>query len=314
MSSMRLIFMGTPEIAVPTLKALLEKGHEVTCAYTQPPRPAGRGHKVRVSPVQALATETGILVRTPENLKTKEVTAEFLELKADAAVVVAYGLILPSQMLTAPSFGCLNIHMSLLPRWRGAAPLQRAIMAGDTETGVSVIRMDEGLDTGPILRQQRLSIQPTAGLRDLHAQLAKLGAKVLPEVLTSLFIKEIAPIPQREEGIVYAKKIHPKEGELDWSESAYQLARNIRALNPWPGTWFNYKENKIRVLAAQALNKGSENPGTVIEPATIACGSGSLRLETMQRSGKRPVEASAFFRGFNLPTGTILALPQSKTP
>ena len=161
MPSMRIIFMGTPEIAVPTLKALIKKQHEVICAYTQPPRPAGRGQKVRISPVQALAKETGILVRTPHNLKSKEIIAEFLDLKAEAVVVVAYGLILPPKILTAPPLGCLNIHMSLLPRWRGAAPLQRAIMAGDAETGVSVIRMDKGLDTGPILRQQKIQIQPT---------------------------------------------------------------------------------------------------------------------------------------------------------
>ena len=314
MPSMRIIFMGTPEIAVSTLKALIKKQHEVICAYTQPPRPAGRGQKVRVSPVQALAKETGILVRTPHNLKSKEIIAEFLDLKAEAVVVVAYGLILPPKILTAPPLGCLNIHMSLLPRWRGAAPLQRAIMAGDAETGVSVIRMDKGLDTGPILRQQKIQIQPTTGLRELQDQLGNLGAKLLPGLLNSLFSKEIEPIPQPEKGVIYAKKIHPKEGELDWRENAYQLARNIRALNPWPGTWFNYKKNKIRVLAGQALDKGCANPGTVIEPATIACGSGSLKLEMMQRPGKRPVEASAFFRGFKLPTGTILALPHSKTP
>ncbi len=308
MPRMRLVFMGTPDIAVPSLAALIGAGHEIACVYSQPPRPAGRGHRVTPSPVHAFAEENGIDVRHPVSLKEAGVQDDFAALGADAAVVIAYGLILPAPILASPRLGCLNIHMSLLPRWRGAAPIHRAVEAGDAETGVSIMQMDEGLDTGPVLAMKSLSIgrRDTAGT--LHDTLADLGAEMIVDVLDRLAGGDIEAIPQDEAGATYAKKIARGEGDIDWSEDAETLARRVRAFHPWPGTRFARDDTWIRVHAAEAVSCSRDvAPGTVLDEApTVACGKGALRLVRLQRPGKAAADADAFLRGYDLPVGTVL--------
>lgn len=308
MAALRLIFMGTPDIAVPSLAALIEAGHQIACVYSQPPRPAGRGQKERPSPVQAYAEGKGILVRYPTSLNTAEVQQEFAALGADAAIVIAYGLILPQAVLDAPRLGCLNIHMSLLPRWRGAAPLQRAIMAGDSKTGVTIMQMDAGLDTGAVLSGETVPITLETTAESLHDSLAEIGARLVTKTLDELDAGHLVAQSQSDDGATYAKKLSREDGRLDWHDDAVQIHRQIRALNPWPGTWFERDGERIRVLAAMPVDSAAANPpGTVLdEGATIACGKGAIQLIRLQRPGKSALDADAFLRGYTLPAGTVL--------
>ncbi len=303
---LRVAFMGTPDFAVPTLKALAADGHEIAAVYCQPPRPAGRGQKPRPSPVQAYAESRGWPVRTPTSLKTAEAQADFAALNPDVAVVVAYGLILPQAILDAPRLGCVNVHASLLPRWRGAAPIQRAILAGDAESGVSLMQMDAGLDTGPMILQRAIPIAPDMNAAALHDTLAALGAETINEALEGLDSGRLTATPQPEAGVTYAAKLDKAEGRLDWRASAAELDRRVRAFTPWPGAFFEVDGERVKVLAAQPL-PDSGKPGCVLDDkATVACGSGALRLLKLQRAGKAPMETGAFLRGFDLPKGTVL--------
>jgi methionyl-tRNA formyltransferase len=306
--------MGTPDFAVPCLDALVAAGHGIAAVYTQPPRQAGRGKKPRPSPVQQAAERHGFEVRTPLSLKAVEEQAAFGALGLDAAVVVAYGLILPKPVLTAPRLGCLNIHASLLPRWRGAAPIQRAIMAGDKETGVTIMQMDEGLDTGPMLLCERVAIadEDTAGT--LHDKLAALGARLIVTALDRLAFGKLTSTLQPAEGAIYAAKLTRADEVIDWRRSAEDLTRQVRALSPAPGAWFAAKGERIKLLAARAVD-GSGEPGAVLDDhLTIACGQGALQHLQLQRAGRAPVAAADFLRGFALPKGARLTVPETVAP
>jgi methionyl-tRNA formyltransferase len=306
MTRLRLAFMGTPDFAQVSLAALIEAGHEIAMVYSQPPRPAGRGQKPRPSPVHALAERHGLPVATPASLKDPAEQARFAALGLDAAVVVAYGLILPGPILASPRRGCLNVHASLLPRWRGAAPIQRAILAGDRETGVTIMQMDEGLDTGPMLLSERVPIAPNDTAAELHDRLAALGARLVVEALARLAAGSLVATPQPAAGATYAAKLRREEGRLDWRRPAEELARLVRALNPWPGAWLEVGGERIKVLAAEAA-AGSGQPGQLLDDRlTVACGTGALSLLSVQRPGKAPLPAAAFLRGFALPPGTVL--------
>ncbi len=300
--------MGTPDIAVPALAALIDAGHEIACVYTQPPRPAGRGHRLRRSPVHEFADSKGLAVRHPVSLKSPGIQAEFAALNADAAIVIAYGLILPVALLEAPRLGCLNIHMSLLPRWRGAAPIHRAIEAGDRETGVSIMQMDAGLDTGPVLCVEKMPIGPQTTAGTLHDALASLGARMIVDIAARLADGPVEATPQDKSGVTYARKITRDEGRLDWRRDAVSLARLVRAFHPWPGTSFAHGNTIIRVVEAEAIDwQGEQGPGTVLDTVpTVACAAGALRLLRLQRPGKAPSNAEAFLRGYALPVGTVL--------
>ena len=308
MTRLRLAFLGTPEFALPCLEALAAAGHEVSCVYTQPPRPAGRGQKPRPSPVQALAEARGWPVRHPATLKDGDEQTAFRALGLDAAVVVAYGLLLPKPVLEAPRLGCLNLHASLLPRWRGAAPIQRAILAGDSESGVTIMRMDEGLDTGPILLQSPQPIGPATTAAELHDALAALGAGLLVQALDGLALGKLAAKPQPVEGVTYAAKLTRAEARLDWREPAEALARRVRALAPWPGAFAELPDgSRLKVLSTEAIDKqGGKAPGTILENLTVACGAGALRLLSVQRAGKAAMSAEAFLRGYHLAPGAVL--------
>ncbi len=295
---MRVIFMGTPEFSVPALEAVAA-AHEVLCVYTQPPRPAGRGKKDRPSPVQAAAEALGLTVRHPVSLKTAEAQAEFAALKADAAVVVAYGLILPPAILDAPARGCLNIHASLLPRWRGAAPIHRAIMAGDAETGISIMQMEAGLDTGPVLLSERTPIGAEETTADLHDRLAAMGARLIVEALTRL--DTLMPRPQPEDGVTYAQKIDKAEARVDWTRPAEDVDRLIRGLSPFPGAWAEIAGERVKLLRSRRA-EGQGAPGEVLSGFTIACGSGAVEITEAQREGKRPMPAAEVLRGLTLPS------------
>jgi methionyl-tRNA formyltransferase len=298
---MRLIFMGTPEFAVRTLAAVLNAGHDIACVYSQPPRPAGRGMNVKPSPVQAWAEARGINVRTPANFKSIDEQQKFAALEADAAIVVAYGLLLPKAILDAPKHGCFNVHASLLPRWRGAAPLQRAIMSGDKETGVSIMRMDEGLDTGPVVKTIRIQIKPDTTAGSLHDTLAALGAAAMVDALRTPPAPGVAQVAS---GVTYASKIDKAEARIDFGQSAVQVRNHIHGLSPYPGAWFSVGGTRIKVLAA-SLAAGEGVPGTALEnPFTIACGSGAIRFLKLQREGKAALGAEEFARGFTLAFGT----------
>ncbi|MDB5695629.1 MAG: methionyl-tRNA formyltransferase [Sphingomonas bacterium] len=303
---MRIIFMGTPAFAVPTLDALVAAGHDVVAAYTQPPRPGGRrGRELVPSPVQRRAEELGIPVRSPVRLRGAEEQAAFAALDADVAVVAAYGLILPQAVLDAPERGCLNVHGSLLPRWRGAAPVQRAILAGDDETGVCIMRMEAGLDTGPVLLDGRVAIgRKTAG--ELTDELARLGAALMTETLATLDAR--GALPQPAEGITYAAKIDKAEARIDWSRPAVEVERLVRAMNPAPGAWFEVAGERVKVLAATVLPfsfPGGEG-FSVDDRLTIACGDGAIRPTLVQRAGRGVTTAEELLRGFPVPTGTRL--------
>ena len=305
---MNLVFMGTPEFSVPALDALAAAGHRVLAVYTQPPRPAGRGQKEQPSPVQRAAERHGFPVRAPRSLRDGAAQEEFRALRADLAVVSAYGLLLPKAILDAPLRGCLNIHASLLPRWRGAAPIQRAIEAGDAESGITIMVMDEGLDTGPMLLKESAPIAPDATAETLHDALAALGATLIVRALAGLESGALVPVPQPAEGVTYAKKIAKDEARLDWRAPAALLARRVRAFNPFPGAWFEAKGERIRVLAASAAPRARDAaPGTILDAQlAIACGEGALRPTLLQRAGKAPMPADALLRGFALPAGTRL--------
>ena len=303
---MRLAFLGTPEFAVPALQALLAAGHEIAHVYTQPPRAAGRGQAVRPTPVHAAAQSHGLPVRTPARLHDAETQQAFAALDLDAAVVAAYGLILPPAMLTAPKHGCLNIHASLLPRWRGAAPIQRAILAGDAETGVTIMAVQQALDAGPVLLAEAVPIGAQATAESLHDELAQLGARLIVEALARLEAGTLQPAPQPAQGVTYAEKLQREEGRLDWSRPAAELARRVRAFAPWPGAYFDHGGERIKVLAADTVT-ASGAPGTVLEGGlTIACGDGALGLTRLQRAGKRPMSAKEFLRGYDIAPGTVL--------
>ncbi len=298
---MGIAFMGTPELAVPTLEALVAAGHEVVAVYSQPPRPAGRGKGLRPSPVQKRAEALGVEARTPVSLKDPEAQAAFEALDLDAAVVAAYGLILPRPILEAPRRGCLNVHASLLPRWRGAAPIQRAILAGDRTTGVTIMQMEAGLDTGPMLATMGTPIdRKTAG--ELTAELAGLGAEAMVDVLAQY--DRIGPRPQRDELATYAAKIGKDEARLDFTGHAIELERRVRAFNPVPGAWFEVQGERIKILAADAVDVAGE-PGTMLDEwLTIACGVGGLVPTLAQRAGRAPMTGAELLRGFPIPVGT----------
>ena len=293
---MRVIFMGTPEFSVPALQAIAAR-HQVVAAYSQPPRMAGRGQKPRPSPVQRAAEALGIPVRTPLRLRDAADQADFAALQADVAVVVAYGLILPQVVLDAPRLGCLNIHASLLPRWRGAAPIHRAIMAGDAETGVAIMQMQAGLDTGPVLAETRTPIGPEDTTADLHDRLAAMGAALITDVLDRL---PLPATPQAEAGVTYAHKIDKAEARIDWSRPAAELDRQIRALSPFPGAWCMVGGERLKLLRSRVI-AGKGAPGEVLSGFAIACGEGAIEVTEAQREGKRPMPATEILRGLSLP-------------
>jgi len=308
--ALRIVYMGTPDFAVGPLAALIAAGHEVACVYSQPPRPAGRGHKQRPSPVHAFAQAQGIEVRTPRRLRAAEEQEAFAALNADVAVVAAYGLILPKPVLQAPRHGCINIHASLLPRWRGAAPIQHAILAGDAESGVTVMQMDQGLDTGDMLLWEAVPIGAETTASSLHDALAALGARLIVDTLARLEAGTLTATPQPEAGATYAAKLSRDDGRLDWRRPAVDLERQVRALTPWPGTWFLYGDTVLKVSAAEVVPDASGPPGTVLdERLTIACGSGGFRPTRIQRPGKAPMTATDLVRGYAVPVRTVLPLP-----
>jgi methionyl-tRNA formyltransferase len=299
--SLRLAFMGTPAFAVPTLAELIGAAHDIVCVYTQPPRPKGRGLSEEKSPVHRFADSAGIPVRTPVSFKSPEEQEAFAGLQLDAAVVVAYGLLLPRAILQAPKLGCINLHGSLLPRWRGAAPIQRAIMACDSETGVMAMKMEEGLDTGPVLMSERIPIgRKTYG--EVHDELARLGADLMGRAMGALERGGVEPMPQAAEGVTYAKKIDKVETRIDWTRPSRALDCMIRGLSPAPGAWFEGKGERIKLLFAEPVS-GKGSPGEVLRDFSIACGEGALKPVTVQRAGRGPADWTAFLRGFALTAG-----------
>jgi methionyl-tRNA formyltransferase len=312
---LRLAFMGTPDFAVPALAELMAQGHDIAAVYSQPPRPKGRGMETVPGPVHQFANTAGLQVRTPLSLKGAEEQAAFAALNLDAAVVVAYGLLLPKAILDAPHLGCFNLHGSLLPRWRGAAPIQRAVMAGDAETGVMVMHMDEGLDTGPVLMAERVAIgRQTSG--ELAESLSRLGADLMMRALGALERGQVSETPQIEDGVTYAKKISKDEARIDWQKSAAEIDCLIRGLAPAPGAYSEVKGERLKILYAEpvpgldsvAASGGGGTPGAVIgDDLTIACGSGALRLVKVQRAGGKVMEAGALLQGFALPPGTVFS-------
>ncbi|MEV8465199.1 methionyl-tRNA formyltransferase [Fluviibacterium sp. DFM31] len=295
---MRVIFMGTPEFSVPVLEALVAAGHEVAAVYCQPPRPAGRGKKDRPTPVHARALEMGVEVRHPVSLRAGEAQAEFAALNADVAVVVAYGLILPQAVLGAPRLGCLNIHASLLPRWRGAAPIHRAILSGDAETGICIMQMDAGLDTGAVLLREATPIGAEETTVDLHDRLSEMGARLIVEALDRL--PDLVPEPQPDTGVTYAAKIDKAEARIDWHRPATEVDRRIRGLSPFPGAWCEVAGARVKLLRSRVV-AGHGAPGQVLSGFTVACGSGAIEVLEAQRQGKRAMSADEFLRGAPLP-------------
>jgi methionyl-tRNA formyltransferase len=301
MTKLRLAFLGTPAFAVPTLHALVEAGHEVAAVYSQPPRPSGRGQKLQPSPVQMAAESHGIPVRVPVSLKGADEQAAFAALSVDAAVVVAYGLLLPKTVLDAPRLGCFNLHASLLPRWRGAAPIHRAIMAGDGETGVMVMRMEVGLDTGPVLATWRTPIGDETTTGQLQEVLAREGAKLMVAGLEALAAGRAREVAQSSDGVTYAKKIVPEEARIVWSRPAREVLRHVHGLNPAPGAWTMAGEARIKILQVKAV-AGRGTPGAIIAaPLVVACGDGAVSIEVLQRAGRGAQGAAEFLRGFSLP-------------
>jgi methionyl-tRNA formyltransferase len=297
---MKIVFMGTPDFAVPTLTEIVSRGHEVVAVYTRAPKPAGRGQTERKSPVHLAAEGFGIEVRTPRSLKGEAEQVAFAALGADVGVVVAYGLILPKPILDAPPLGCLNLHGSLLPRWRGAAPIQRAVLAGDARTGVMVMQMDEGLDTGPVALVDEMPIGPDMTTGELHDKMMLVGADLMGRALAALERGSLTFTPQAEEGVTYAKKIDKAESRIDWSKPAQEVHNLIRGMSPFPGAWFELKlgGQVTRVKAIRStMGIGSGAPGTILPDLTIACGDGAVRLVTVQREGKGAMDAATFMRG-----------------
>jgi methionyl-tRNA formyltransferase len=306
---MRLAFLGTPDFSVTALNALIEAGHDIVCVYSQPPRPAGRGKALRPTPVHAAAEAAGIEVRTPVSLRHGEAQQAFADLALDAAVVVAYGLILPKTILDAPAHGCFNIHASLLPRWRGAAPIQRAIEAGDSESGVTIMQMDEGLDTGPMLLRESVPIGATTTAGQLHDALAIMGARMITETLRAAEDGELDPVVQPDEGVTYAEKIRKEEAIIDWRRTAEDIRRQIYAFNPFPGAFFTFGGERFRIHEAEVVS-GNGSPGQITDDVlTIACGHDLIRPSVVQRQGKKPMAVADLLRGFDIPRGSQLDLP-----
>lgn len=301
---MKLVFMGTPNFSVPALKALAQSNHQICAVYSQPPRPAGRGKKLRLSDVHKEALDLGLTVHNPTSFKSDKDRTIFRKLKADIAIVVAYGLILPNQILSAPKFGCLNIHASLLPRWRGAAPIQRAIMEGDDETGVCIMKMEEGLDTGPILSSRKIQIKENDNAKILSERLSLVGSKLIVEVLDAL--SEFKAYSQSAAGVTYARKIEKSETKIDWSLPAKTINRKIRALSPFPGAWTEINGERIKLLASKVINKENE-PGMILDKGfSIACGQKAVEITEAQRPGKSAQKSDVFLRGFRLQEGSKL--------
>ena len=297
--------MGTPDFSVPILEALALAGHDIAAVYCQPPRAAGRGQNVCRSPVHLIAEKRGYDIHTPISFKDVAVQESFRDLKLDVAIVAAYGLILPKPILDGPDLGCLNVHASLLPRWRGAAPIQRAILAGDTKTGVTIMQMDEELDTGPLLMKESVTITKEVTGQSLHDQLSELGAKLIVETLSSIGTGTVKSVPQSRQGVTYASKLHGKERRIDWRMTSIGIDRQVRAFAVKPGAWFEYGTDRIKVLKSKPI-KGSGPPGIVLEGMSVACGEGVLQVETVQPSGKTPMDAVDFLNGYDMPPGTIL--------
>ena len=301
---MKLVFMGTPNFSVPTLKALAQSNHQICAVYSQPPRPAGRGKKLRLSDVHKEALDLGLTVHNPTSFKSDKDRTIFRKLKADIAIVVAYGLILPNQILSAPKFGCLNIHASLLPRWRGAAPIQRAIMEGDDETGVCIMKMEEGLDTGPVLSSRKIQITENDNAKILSERLSLVGSKLIVEVLDAL--SEFKAYSQSAAGVTYARKIEKSETKIDWSLPAKTINRKIRALYPFPGAWTEINGERVKLLASKVINKENE-PGMILDKGfSIACGQKAVEITEAQRPGKSAQKSDVFLRGFRLQKGSKL--------
>ena len=290
--------MGTPDFSVPILRAIADAGHDIAAVYTQPPRPAGRGKADRKSAMQIAAESLNIPVRYPISLRSEAVQRDFELLRCDVAVVVAYGLILPPAILAAPRLGCLNIHASLLPRWRGAAPIHRAIMAGDAETGICIMQMEAGLDTGPVLMRQATLIGPQETTADLHDRLSQMGADLIVQALATL--ATLTATPQSTEGITYAQKIDKSEARIDWTRPAIKIDRQIRGLSPFPGAWCDVAGERVKLLRSR-LASGSGTPGQILHDLTVACGTGAVEVTEAQRQGKRPAATADLLRGFTLP-------------
>lgn len=303
---LRIVFMGTPGFALAALGAVVSSNHKVIAVYTRAPKPAGRGKQETKSPVHVFAEKNGLPVFTPPSLKNEEAHDQLRTLQPDVIVVVAYGLLLPQAVLDIPPLGCLNLHASLLPRWRGAAPIQRAIMAGDAETGVMVMKMAAGLDTGPVAMVEKTPITPDITAGELHDALAKLGADLLPRTLGALERGALTFIPQSENGVTYASKIEKLESRIDWLKPAAEVHNHIRGLSPFPGAWFEYKGERIKVLRSQ-IETGSAPAGAVLDDIlTVACGSGAVALKQLQRAGKQPMQAAELLRGFPIARGERL--------
>ena len=303
---MRIVFMGTPDFAVPTLKALYGAGHEIAAVYSQPPRPAGRGKKERKSPVHTVAEELGIEVRTPLSMKKEDAIADFAALNADVAVVVAYGQILPQAVLDAPEYGCVNVHASLLPRWRGAAPIHRAIMAGDDKTGVCIMQMEAGLDTGPVILRDEVAIEAGDTTASLHDVLADMGAGLINEAVVSLADGTATIEVQPEEGVTYAHKIDKSEARIDWSASAAEIDRMVRGLYPFPGAFFELDGMRVKILAGEVVDTSGKAGTTLDDALLVACGEGAYRLTKVQKAGKGAADAEAFLRGNPVAAGVCL--------
>jgi methionyl-tRNA formyltransferase len=309
--SLRLIFMGTPDFAVPTLIELAARGHEIVAVYTRAPKPAGRGMDLQVTPVECEARRLGLTVLTPKAFKDSEAQEAFRAFNADAAVVVAYGLILPKPVLEAPRLGCFNVHASLLPRWRGAAPINRAVMAGDGESGVTIMRMDEGLDTGAMAMSDRIPIEPDMTAGELHDALAPLGADLMLRALAAADRGSLTLTPQPDEGVTYAAKISKNETRIDWTKPWKDVHDHIRGLSPFPGAWFELNGARVKVLRSTKGDEGQITskaaPGTVLDDRlTIDCGEGAVRLVQVQRAGKQPMQADEFLRGTPVKRGTVV--------
>lgn len=306
---LRIAFMGTPDFAVAALDALHAAGHEIAAVYSQPPRPAGRGHKLQPSPVHKRAEELGLLVRHPKSLKKNaEARAEFAALNLDIAVVAAYGLLLPKEVLEAPKHGCLNIHASLLPRWRGASPIQRAIMAGDKASGICIMQMDEGLDTGAVLSKGVVPITSTTTAPQLHDALAKMGAELIVDTLEQIAEgNKPAPQPQPEEGVTYAHLLTKDDGRIDWTKPAIETERQIRALTPWPGVWCMQGEHRLKVLEAEIVKDRGGKPGEILDRhLVVACGEGALLIKKVQPQDRKAMDGLSFMNGTHLNIGDLL--------
>lgn len=307
MPKLRLVFMGTPDFAVPALRALRAAGHDIAAVYCQPPKPAGRGQDIRKTPIHRAAEDIGLAVRTPKSLRDEAEQKALAALAPDAIVVAAYGLILPQAVLDMPRLGCFNIHGSLLPRWRGAAPIHRAILAGDGETGITIMRMEAGLDTGPMLLKGSVPIAGESTASSIHDALSEMGAKLIVEALEKAAAGTLAETKQPEAGVTYAAKLTREDGVIDWNKPAAAIERQIRALNPWPGAFFKLGEETVKILRAELVS-GNGAPGELLdETFTVSCGDGSLRLALVQRAGKKPTDGASLLRGLRLKPGHVFA-------